>query len=269
MPGDGGGDGDVGSGVGKKPTWMKKQERTRSMPLSQKWYKNKQRHMSPNQKRVYNDLWPTYGIDLKYNVAIDPCNLMNIDGLNSEGNDDEVYTVLDIGFGTGDSITGLAQQHPERLYLGCEIHRASIAVMLQKAGEMGLGNVRVIRSDVGPFLSQNLVDKSINEVCIFFPDPWPNEERDGERRVVRASILDHLSQKLRPGGIIRIATDVEDYAKHVDSVFTYHGCLWKCLDKVVSQPTEMFKTRIRPITKYEKRALDLGHRVWDFVYQLQ
>lgn len=158
----------------------KKEQICKSMPRSQKWFKAKQQHVSPNQKRVFNEYWPIYGINLKYGTKVVPHALFpNISASFT------TPVVLDIGFGTGDSIVGMSQQNKNKIYLGCEIHRAGISIALGNITTLGIENVKLIRADVTMLLESYLTDRCLDEVCIFFPDPWVNFERDGGRRVVR------------------------------------------------------------------------------------
>ena len=46
-----------------------------------------------------------------------------------------------------------------------------------QAQEAGLENIRVICHDVIEVLEYQLADNSLDEVCIFFPDPWPKKLR--------------------------------------------------------------------------------------------
>ena len=158
----------------------KKENICKSMPRSQKWFKAKQQHVSPNQKRMYNDFWPVYGINLKYGSTVIPHELFP--KFSSAA---ATPVVLDIGFGTGDSIVGMSQQNTDKIYLGCEIHRAGISIVLGNLSSLAIENVKIIRADVTMLLESYLKTRCLDEVCIFFPDPWPNTERDGERRVVR------------------------------------------------------------------------------------
>ena len=87
-------------------------------PLSQRWYREKQRHISPNLKKVYNTNWGLYGIELEYGKKL---NLTEIASTKAKP-----YTVLDVGFGTGDSIVGMSAQSSEILFIGCEIYRAGM-----------------------------------------------------------------------------------------------------------------------------------------------
>ena len=157
----------------------KKENICKSMPRSQKWFKAKQQHVSPNQKRMYNDFWPVYGINLKYGSTVIPHELF------PKFSTAATPVVLDIGFGTGDSILGMSQQNTEKIYLGCEIHRAGISIVLGNLSSLAIENVKIIRADITMLLESYLKTRCLDEVCIFFPDPWPNTERDGERRVVR------------------------------------------------------------------------------------
>lgn len=79
----------------------------------------------------------------------------------------------------------------------------------------GLQNVRVIRADATMLFEGHVSAASLSEICIFFPDPWPNIPRDLQRRVVRLHMLDLFATCLRPHGLLRVATDVQEYADHV------------------------------------------------------
>lgn len=167
----------------RQTEWKKRKRKEnicKSMPRSQKWFKAKQQHVSPNQKRLYNEHWPTYGINLKYGSKLIPSEVFSNISASAA-----TPVVLDIGFGTGDSIIGMSQQNEDKIYLGCEIHRAGISIVLGNVSSLGIKNVRLIRADITMLLETYLTDTCLDEVCIFFPDPWPNTERDGERRVVR------------------------------------------------------------------------------------
>ena len=246
------------------------------MPLSQKWYKAKQQHVSKAQKRSISTLWPKYGIDLKYNHSIDYNELWPVE--NEEEEDkmrgEKKHVSLDIGFGKGDSIIYSAIKSTvddkttcknTRYFLGCEIHRAGIANTLQRIADTGLENVRIIRSDVILLLEQNLKDESLQEVSIYFPDPWPNAERDGDRRVVRPYTLSLLSNKLENGGILRIATDVEEYAEHVKASISHHNAIstsnkFNLFQELKHLPCENVPS-YRPITTYERKAADTNNEL--------
>ena len=146
------------------------------------------------------------------------------------------------------------------------MHKAGIASALGRIHELGLTNVKVVRADVALLFDGFLVaEPCLDVACVYFPDPWPNAERDGERRVIRRDMLDQLKRRLRPGGLLRVATDVGSYADHVRAVVD--GDRDFRLVAASVHPPCVDVPPYRPVTKYERRAADLGHEhVWDFEY---
>jgi len=245
----------------------KKKERCREMPLSQRWYKAKQQHVSNAQKKALHDLWPLHGIDLKFG------NLLNLDNLFLPPSN---HTVLDIGFGIGDSIISLASSYPSRNFVGCEIHRAGLATALQNIARLNLTNIKLIRADVSMLLHDHFEERMFDEVCVYFPDPWPNDFRDKERRVIRPSILLTLTNVIKVGGILRVSTDVEAYAIHVETSVSQTNTIlqssqserkWCLSTREIRTPQDP-EPVWRPLTRYCVRAKELGHSIYDFNYQL-
>ena len=76
-----------------------------------------------------------------------------------------------------------------------------------------------MRADAALFLENHIPPGQVDEVLVFFPDPWPTEGRGGERteeatrRIVRPDVVDSIERVLRPGGLLHVATDVLDYAQ--------------------------------------------------------
>jgi tRNA (guanine-N7-)-methyltransferase len=249
----------------RKREWerrLRKDERCKAMPLSQRWYKNMQQNLSTNQKRLLREFWPIFGIDLIYGSVIDFATIRaTVETPYQITND----VVLDIGFGLGDSITQMAYKHPEKLYIGCEIHRAGLASAIDKALALKLTNMKLVKADITMLLSGYVPDSSLSEVCVYFPDPWPNVDRDGGRRVIRQDILDLLSKLMKDGAVLRIATDVEDYASYVRDIMNQQKA-FQLLNEVCHPPC-VGGPDYRPVTKYERRAIELGHQIWDFEYK--
>lgn len=110
---------------------IERRNRSRETPLSQKWFKLKQKSITPAQKRTLHELWPAYGLEVRYGetLALDSAFGRSGDGINGAG---RRRRVLDIGFGTGDSIAGMAALDGEGDFLGVELHRASIAAALER-----------------------------------------------------------------------------------------------------------------------------------------
>jgi tRNA (guanine-N7-)-methyltransferase len=244
-------------------------------PYSQKWYRERQSHLSSRQRAIIRDLWPSYGITLNYNYYLDPRNGRTYN--SSQEHWEGVY--LDIGFGSGESFIYHAERHPQHSCIGIEVHKAGIAKCLQSIEAKKLMNSKLIRADMSLLINQNLADASLDIVSVYFPDPWPNAARDSQRRVIRLTIVSLLSRKMARGGCLRMATDVEDYAEHIESTMSTSNQIlsttesdrklsWKqtyrnCHDAGKALPPW------RPITAYEIKAAEEGRRVHDFEYQLQ
>jgi tRNA (guanine-N7-)-methyltransferase len=199
------------------PVILKKKSRSAEMPLSQKWYKARQQHLSKNQKSILKNYWPQFGIDLKYNTTIDIVNVFNNQIIQVQ--EVKKYVVLDIGFGNGDSILALSPLWKNSTFLGVELHKASLANTINKFILYNITNSKVIRSDILFFLENHLPNDTIDAVHLFFPDPWPNSFRDGERRIIRPYILNLLKSKVKINGKFRISTDSEPYANHIIDTF--------------------------------------------------
>lgn len=242
---------------------LARQLRTRSSPLTQKWYRDRQLPVSRAQRRAIQQHWPDDGIHLDFGRVLD---------LPRSFRRPFARFVLDVGFGSGDSLVGMARARRDTAFLGCEIHRAGVGAALIRLHDNSsepVDNVRLVRSDVAVLLERHLPPSCLDEVCVFFPDPWPNFERDGERRVIRPSMLPLLERTLKPGGVVRVATDVEEYALHAVSVFgglELKASRWRCLERTVNAPG--LGSPDRPATKYELRAKELGNLVWDMKFQL-
>jgi tRNA (guanine-N7-)-methyltransferase len=117
---------------------------------------------------------------------------------------------LEIGFGSGEHLIEQASAHPEIGFIGCEPFLNGVVAALAGIEREGLANVRVRRGDV-----QTLLEAAPNgffsRVFVLYPDPWP-KRRHNKRRVVSEAMIAALARVLRPGGELRFATDIDDYA---------------------------------------------------------
>lgn len=178
--------------------------------------------------------------------------------------------MLDIGFGTGDSIVHMASTEKETLFLGVEIMRSGLATVLQQVKDKKLENIRLVRSDVTRLCQDHLLPCSLNKICVYFPDPWPNAERDGNRRVIRPAMVEFFHRLLKPDAELAIATDVEFYASHVRKVFEQSSASFVLEHYEEHVPGESSDRilNMRGTTKYERRALSMGTPlVYEFVYR--
>jgi tRNA (guanine-N7-)-methyltransferase len=168
---------------------------------------------------------------------------------------------VEIGFGNGDCLAQLAAANPDKDYLGIEVHRPGVGHLLMQLEQHGLNNVRIYCHDAIEVLTKNVADNSLAAVHLFFPDPW-HKRKHHKRRIVQASFVDLLALKLQSGGYFHAATDWEHYAKAMLEVLSVDRRLSNASPSNSYCETPSY----RPLTKFERRGLRLGHGVWDLVF---
>lgn len=150
----------------------------------------------------------------------------------------------------GEATALCAQADPTTDVLAVEVHRPGIAALLRLVEQRGLRNVRVVEGDAMQVL-QALPARSVTEVRLWFPDPWP-KSRHAKRRFVRASTADLIASRLLPTGRLHLATDSQDLLRHCLPVLAAHFEL-----QVVDRPGW------RPVTGFEARAQAEGRPSYD------
>ena len=209
----------------------------------------RQGRLSNAQQRAHETLLPVFGI------AYQP-QLIDLDRVFGR----VAPKILEIGFGMGETTAAIAQAHPENDYLGIEVHTPGVGSLLKQIGELGLTNVRIIQHDAVEVLAQMIAPRSLVGVHVFFPDPW-HKKRHHKRRLLQASFVTALAQRLAPGGYLHAATDWEEYAHEILATLAAEPALENSAQGFAPRPGT------RPQTKFESRGLKLGHGVWDIVFR--
>jgi tRNA (guanine-N7-)-methyltransferase len=203
------------------------------------------------QRRAVDSLLPKYGVP----EGDEPINFTALFGRAAPVH-------LEIGFGNGEALAAMARLHPEINFLGIEVHRPGVGALLQRLKTEALTNVRVISADAVDVLSRRIPDQSLSAMYLFFPDPWP-KLRHHKRRLVQPGLVSLVCQKLQIGGLWHLATDWEDYARHMLAVLTDAEGL-----ENASGPGQFAaRPESRPLTRFERRGQKLGHDVWDLVFR--
>jgi len=169
---------------------------------------------------------------------------------------------LEIGFGNGDALVAMARAHPEINFLGIEVHRPGVGALLQRLQSEEISNVRVITTDAVEVLTRRIPDQSLSALYLFFPDPWP-KLRHHKRRLVQSALVALVRHKLQLGGLWHLATDWEDYARHMLAVLTAA----EGFENVAGAGQYSARPESRPLTRFERRGQKLGHDVWDMVFR--
>jgi tRNA (guanine-N7-)-methyltransferase len=131
-------------------------------------------------------------------------------GLGRSGSSIPQGTVLEIGFGGGEHLAAEARAHPEARCIGCEPFVNGVAKLLAAVAREGLENIRLWDRDATELLPR-LPAAALDTVYLLYPDPWP-KRRQRKRRFLSDETLSAFAHILKPGGELRFATDVDDYA---------------------------------------------------------
>lgn len=208
--------------------------------------------LTAGQQRALSELWPRFGLDWPPPAL--PCDLTQLFGRTAP-------LTVEIGFGNGATLARLAAANPDRLYLGIEVHQPGLGHLLLAAETAALKNLRIVGHDAVEVLARAIPEHSVDEILIQFPDPWP-KKRHHKRRLIQPEFALLAAERLRPGGALRLATDWEAYALHMQEVL--NAC--PLLQNSSANGGPVPRPAWRELTKFEQRGQRLGHGVWDFEF---
>ena len=212
-------------------------------------YVLRQGRISNAQRRAHAELLPVYG------VAFSPAPL-DLGGLFGR----TAPKILEIGFGMGETTAAIAKLHPDNDYLGVEVHTPGVGSLLARIAELRLENVRIVQHDAVEVLEHMIAPSALDGVHVFFPDPWP-KKRHHKRRLIQPAFVAQLASRMKAGAVLHACTDWEEYAQQMLEVLSAEPALENTASAYAGRPDA------RPQTKFERRGLALGHRVWDLVFR--
>lgn len=207
--------------------------------------------LTESQRQALETLLPDYGL---------PADNRALDLAAAFGRCAPV--VLEVGFGNGESLAAMAAAHPERDFLGVEVHRPGVGRLLNRVAAEGLSNIRVIEHDAVEVMRYQLPEACLAGIQLFFPDPWP-KKRHHKRRIVQPDWVALAASRLQPDGWLHMATDWEDYAWHMLDVMEAS----RAFENTAGAGRFAADAGERPRTKFEDRGTRKGHAVYDLVYR--
>lgn len=196
------------------------------------------------QAEAISRRWPQWGVDVDGRP-------LDLDALFGPG----VPVVLEVGAGMGEATAQAAAADPGRGVLAVDVHTPGHGNLLKLAEAGGLTNVRVADGDARVLLDAMLAPGSLDEVRVWFPDPWP-KARHAKRRLVNQEFLRRVASRLRPGGLLHVATDWAPYAAQVAAAVEASPDLL-----VVSTG----RPGSRPVTRFERQGRDAGRPAHDLL----
>ncbi|MEQ9005995.1 MAG: tRNA (guanosine(46)-N7)-methyltransferase TrmB [Pseudomonadales bacterium] len=212
-------------------------------------YVRRRGRMTRAQARALDTLAPRYLLDSGEGAEQRPPRWADTFGR-------EVPLGVEIGFGMGQGLVDWAQRCPDWNLLGIEVYLPGIGSALLGLDQAGAEHVRLVDAPAEWVLDHWLAPGSVDQVRIFFPDPWP-KKRHHKRRLVRPDVIARVADRLKPGGLLWLATDVEAYAAWMLEVLAGEPALAR--DEAGADD--------RPRTRFEARGLALGHGVYDLRYR--
>jgi tRNA (guanine-N7-)-methyltransferase len=207
--------------------------------------------MTSGQTRALEELWPRYGVE--FSPA--PLSLDALFGRSAP-------RTLEIGFGNGEHLAALAAAHPERDFFGVEVHRPGVGHLFMLAATNNLTNLRASAHDAVEVLSEQIAPAALDEVLVLFPDPW-HKKRHHKRRLIQPPFVELIASRLAPGGVLRLATDWEEYALQMLEVVGASASFTNLSPAGDWMP----RPEERAPTRFEKRGARLGHGVWDLAFR--
>lgn len=219
-------------------------DRTEGTPLLRSFGRRRGRKLSPRQHDLMQTLLPKLQIDLTQQAP---------------GNANSLFYApvnrvwLEIGFGGAEHLLWQAAAHPDVGIIGAEPFEEGVVKALHGVDTQSLGNVRLHADDARPLLDW-LPEGCLDRAFVLFPDPWP-KKRHAKRRLVSPPVLAALARAMKPGGELRLGTDIASYAREMLLAIRAEGSfVW-----TAAVPADW---RQRPAdwpqTRYEQKALREG-----------
>ena len=202
---------------------------------------------------------------------------------------------VEIGFGMGHALLDWAMRRPDMNLVGIEIYQPGIGALLAGIERQNLSNLRVLPGNAVLVLEEKFRPASIDEIRIWFPDPWPRK-RHHKRRLIQPAFAASLASRLAPGGWLRLATDWAPYAEWIATALNELPALRpialanqasarpaseqasvridQAASRLANKETDASASRLiaeseplRPETRFESRGRRLGHEIHEFAYR--
>jgi tRNA (guanine-N7-)-methyltransferase len=223
-------------------------------------YVRRSNRMRPNQRRAWETYREHFILEvprLDTSTSIHPS--ASVDLVEAFGR--EADLIVEIGPGAGESLIPMAAARPQANLLAIEVYQPAIARMLGQLARTGVDNVRIVEADAVATLEYLLPARSIDEMWLFFPDPW-HKVRHHKRRLLTPEFAALSASRMKSGGLLRIATDWANYADRIREVLDSDP-------RFTNMHSEGWAPRWsgRPITHFEQRGLEAARQIFDLAYR--
>ena len=217
------------------------------------------RRMTPGQRRAWDAYAQHWVLDVpRAATSTSVASGVRLDPAQIFGR--TAPLIVEIGPGHGDSLVPMAKARPEANVLAFEVYQPAIAALLNRLDMEDVDNVRLVVANAVDGLKA-LPSASIDRLWMFFPDPW-HKARHRKRRLLTPAFVDLAADRMKPGGVWRLATDWADYAGQMRDVLDDHPAFAN------DSPSGWApRWASRPVTRFERRGIEAGRRIFDLAYR--
>jgi tRNA (guanine-N7-)-methyltransferase len=124
------------------------------------------------------------------------------------------YNIIDIGAGYGESTLAISKIDSGKQIIACEKFIDGINKIAEKSFLHSLNNISIFHGNFHQLLDEYCPHKSISEIWILFPDPWP-KKRHFKRRLINANFFKKIRDFLKKNAVIHIASDSKSYISDI------------------------------------------------------
>lgn len=124
---------------------------------------------------------------------------------------------LEIGPGSGAFFAHLTANNPDRLFIAVELKYKPLIQSIRRIRNNDYLNARAIRYNAR-LLEDVFALEELNNVYIYFPDPWP-KKRHHKHRLIKPDFVNKLYQLQRKSSFVEIKTDHQSYYMEMQSIF--------------------------------------------------
>ncbi len=169
---------------------------------------------------------------------------------------------MEVGSGSGLFLATEAANRPDTNFFAVERDGAEVRRAKDKWRRRGLLNVRIVKCDAHYLLEEFVPDNSIDSYIILYSDPWP-KKRHHKRRFFQPRLLPTLERTLKPGGTVRIKTDVTVYYEVIRELLGGAPFLRLEHDRRLDREPDPDDVQ----TNYQRKAIEQGHPIHAMLYK--
>ncbi len=196
--------------------------------------RRKGKAISPLKQSLYDEFMPL----LKYESA----DFFNPNNEN----------ILEIGFGGGEHVAGMAKENPEKKYLGAEPFINGVTSLINHLcfKQTPPDNIKIYGDDIRKIYDE-FKDETFDEIYLLFPDPW-RKKRHKDRRFINEENIISVHRLLKTGKNFIVASDDLTYIDWVDEVMPNFTDKFEMTARLDKAPDGWIQTR------YEAKAIKAG-----------